>query len=175
MHAPLVTGIGMDAQYVTMGHEPKCRGLGDCVISRPIRKPTTLRKFGYQLGPFGFRPSAGGGGAHVSQRRDRKREFGDVVAERRFGKQQNVMRAGGEIDLLDFDPDFLGEGLRRFTALGGLSDIANPLVGPVERHYECRHVFLRWMNRSKTRRSRGKPMQLCVGVLEERPKSRRCY
>jgi len=43
------------------------------------------------------------------------------------------MRAGGEVDLLDFDPDFLGEGFRRFTALGRLSEIANALVGPVER------------------------------------------
>jgi len=66
------------------------------------------------------------------------------------------MRAGGEIDLLDFDPDFLGEGFRCFTALGRLSDIANALVGPVERQYECRHVFLPWMNRSKTRHSQGK-------------------
>src|ERR1700747_3419718 len=110
--------------------------------SRPTRNPTTLRKFGYQLGPFSLRPGAGGAGAHVSQRGDRKREFGDVIAERRFGEEKNVMRATGEIDLLDFDPDFLREGFRRFAALGRLFDIANALVGPVDRQYECRHVFL---------------------------------
>jgi hypothetical protein len=35
MHAPLATGICMNAQYVTMGHEPTCRDLGHGVISRP--------------------------------------------------------------------------------------------------------------------------------------------
>ena len=66
-----------------------------------------------------------------------------MIAERRFGEEKNVMRATGEIDLLDFDPDFLSEGFRRFAPLGRLFDIANALVGPVERQYECRHVFLR--------------------------------
>src|SRR5215469_421179 len=37
----------------------------------------------------------------------------------------------------------------RCTAIGRLSEIANALVGPVERQYECRHVVLHWMNRSK--------------------------
>src|SRR5215472_14710602 len=85
------------------------------------------------------------------------------------------MRAGGEIDLLDFDPDFLGEGLRRFTALGRLSEIANALIGPVERQYECCHVFLHWMNRSKARRSRGKSMPAVCRSSRERPKGWRCY
>src|SRR5262245_14800938 len=49
------------------------------------------------------------------------------------------MRAGGEIDLLDFYPDFLSESFRSFAPLGRLFEIANALVGPVERQYECRH------------------------------------
>jgi len=41
-----------------------------------------------------------------------------VIAERCFGDDKNVMLAGGEIDLLDLDSDFLGELFRRFAALG---------------------------------------------------------
>src|ERR1700730_4131848 len=71
------------------------------------RKP--LRKLGHQLGPFGLGPSSGGGGAHVSQRTDCKPEFGDMVPERCFRDDKEVMLAGAKINLLDLDPDFLGE------------------------------------------------------------------
>jgi hypothetical protein len=99
----------------------------------PVRNPKLLRKLGYQLGPFGLGPSSGGAGAHVSERTERKREFGDMVPERRFGDDKDIVLAGGEINLLDLDPDFLGEFFCRFAALGSVLDVANSLVGPVDR------------------------------------------
>src|SRR5260370_38141902 len=99
----------------------------------PVRNPKPLRKLGHQLGPFGLGPSSGGAGAHVSQRTECKREFGDMVTERRFGDDKDVMLARGEINLLDLDSDFLGEFSRRFAVLGSVLDGANSLVGPVDR------------------------------------------
>src|SRR5260370_2092423 len=75
----------------------------------PVRNPKPLRKLGHQLGPFGLGPSSGGAGAHVSQRTDCKREFGDMVPESGFGDYKEVMLARGEINLLDLHPDCLGE------------------------------------------------------------------
>jgi len=79
---PLSDAVTAQQRNDATSHEPTCRDRGHGVISRPM----SLRKFGYQLGPFGLRPGARGAGAHVSQRRHRKREFGDVIAERRFSK-----------------------------------------------------------------------------------------
>src|SRR5512147_2621550 len=61
----------------------------------PSESPKPLWKLGYQLGPLGLGPSPRGAGAHISQRTERKREFCDVVAERCFGDDKNVMLAGG--------------------------------------------------------------------------------
>jgi hypothetical protein len=56
-----------------------------------------------------------------------------MVPERCFGDDKEVMLTRGEIDLLDLDPDFLGEFSRRFAALGSIPDRANSLVGPIDR------------------------------------------
>jgi hypothetical protein len=116
-----------------------------------------LRKLGYQLGPFWLGPGARGVGAHVSQRTDRKREFGDIVSLRRFGDDEDVVLARREINLLDVDADFFGERSRRFGATGSLLDRTNSLVGLVDRQYECRHVVLHGLHEPIACRGRGRP------------------
>src|SRR6266702_4135527 len=139
----------------------------------PVGNPKPLRKLGHQLGPFALGPSSGGAGAHVSQRTGCKREFGDMVPERCFGDDKEIMLARGEINFLDLDPNFLGEFSRRLTALRGVPDRANSLVGPVDRQYECRHVVLHRSDRLIACRSRGRPTCSML-KLRERHKGRRC-
>lgn len=64
------------------------------------------------------------------------------------------MLTGGEIDLLDFDTERLGEFFRRSAALGRFLDITNSLVGPVDPHYECRHVVLQGLRTALVCRAR---------------------
>src|SRR5258707_3789911 len=139
----------------------------------PVRNPKPLRKLGHQLGPFGPAPSSGGAGAHVSKRTGCKREFGDMIPERCFGDDKEIMLARGEINFLDLDPDFLGEFSRRLTALRSVPDRANSLVGPVDRQYECRHVVLHRSDRLIACRSCGRPTCYML-KLRERPKGRPC-
>src|SRR6266850_4745194 len=139
----------------------------------PVGNPKPLRKLGHQLGPFGLGPGSGGAGAHVSQRTGCKREFGDMIPERCFGDDKEIMLARGEINFLDLDPDFLGEFSRRLTALRSVLDRANSLVGPVDRQYKCRHVVLHRSDRLIACRSRGRPTCSML-KLRERHKGRRC-
>jgi hypothetical protein len=69
---------------------------------------------------------------HVALTAERQRELGDVVAVRRFDDDQEVGVAGGEVDLLDIDADFLGELARRLRALGGILDPADALIGKTQ-------------------------------------------
>src|SRR6266404_4835749 len=96
-----------------------------------------------------------------------------MVPERCFGDDKEIMLARGEIDFLDLDPDFLGEFSRRLTALGSVPDRANSLVGPVDRQYECRHVFLHRLHKPIACRSRGRTTCYMLR-LRERHKGRRC-
>src|SRR5882724_12143396 len=100
-------------------------------------------------------------------------EFGDMIPERCFGDDKEIMLARGEINFLDLDPDFLGEFSRRLTALRSVPDRANSLVGPVDRQYECRHVVLHRSDRLIACRSRGRPTCSML-KLRERHKGRRC-
>ena len=53
------------------------------------------------------------------------------------------MRAGGEIDLLDFYPDFLSESFRSFAPLGRLFEIANAWSVQSSVNMNVAMVFLR--------------------------------
>jgi hypothetical protein len=68
-----------------------------------------LWKLGYQLLKFGLRPSAGSAGTHVSLRAEGECALGNVVPVRGIDNHEQIVIAGCEIDLLDFNPHFLGE------------------------------------------------------------------
>src|SRR5512132_2857451 len=69
----------------------------------PFRSPQLSRQLGDELLEFGLGPGSRGAGANVPQRASREREFGDVVAARRFDNDEQIVFAGGEIDLFDLD------------------------------------------------------------------------
>src|SRR5713226_3542972 len=99
-------------------------------------------QLGYKLLKFGLRPGAGGEGSQVSLRAERDCEFGDVVPVRGIDNDKEIVVAGSEIDLLDFNAYFLGELPSRLSPLGSVLDRTDSLVSPVERQYEHRHAVL---------------------------------
>ena len=101
-----------------------------------------LWELGYQLLKFGLRPSAGGAGTHASLRAEGECEFGDVVPVRGIDNNKEIVVAGSEIDLLDFNSHFLGELPSRLSPLGSVLDRTDSLLGPVERQYERWHAAL---------------------------------
>src|SRR5262245_14659722 len=100
------------------------------------------RQLGYQLLELGLRPGASGAGAHVSLRAQRERVFRHVVAVGSVDDDEEIVVAGGEIDLLDLDPQLLGEFAGCLRPLGSVLDRTDALVGPAQRQDERRHVVL---------------------------------
>src|ERR1700674_714563 len=101
-----------------------------------------LGQFSDELLKFSLRPSTGGTRAHVALRTERQREFGDVVPIGRIEDDNEVAVTGREIDLLDLNAHFLGKIACGLSALGGLLDRTDSLVGPIERQYERWHAVL---------------------------------
>ena|SRR6478672_1071090 len=85
-------------------------------------KPTRSRKLGYKLLKFGLRPSATSTSAHVTLRPKCECKFCDVVSVRSVYDDKEVVLAGREIDLLDFNSHFLGQLLRGFSSLRSVLD-----------------------------------------------------
>ena len=85
-------------------------------------KPTRSRKLGYELLKFGLRPSATSTGAHVTLRPKCECKFCDVVSVGSVYDDKEVVLAGREIDLLDFNSHFLGQLLRGFSSLRSVLD-----------------------------------------------------
>src|SRR5262245_4643810 len=101
-----------------------------------------LRQLGYQLLELRLRPGAGGTGAHVALRTERERVFRHVVAVGSIDDDEQIVVAGGEIDLLDLDPQLLSELAGRLRSLGSVLDRTDALVGPAQRQDEHRHAVL---------------------------------
>src|SRR5262245_8621482 len=99
-------------------------------------------QLGYQLLELGLRPGAGGAGPHVSLRAQRERVFRHVVAIGSVDDDEEIVVAGGEIDLLDLDPQLLGELAGRLRPLGSVLDRTYALFGPAQRQDERRHAVL---------------------------------
>src|SRR5262245_21636697 len=99
-------------------------------------------QLGYQLLELGLRPGAGGAGPDVSLRAEGERVFRHVVAVGRVDDDEEIVVAGGEIDLLDLDPQLLGELAGGLRPLGSLLDRTDALVGPAQRQDERRHAVL---------------------------------
>src|SRR5262245_29416531 len=122
---------------------------GACRTSHPpIRRNkkdeplARLRQLGYQLLELRLRPGAGGAGPHVALRAERERVFRHVVAVGSIDNDQQIVVAGGEIDLLDLDPQLLGELAGGLRPLGSVLDRTDALVGPAQRQDERRHAVL---------------------------------
>src|SRR6476646_8465562 len=120
-----------------------------------------LWKLGYQFLHFGLRPGSDRARTHVSLRTERKRELGDVVPVRSVDNDQEIVVAGGHIDLLDFNSHFLGQIASGLGALGSILDRADPLVRPVQRADEHGHAVLRAVIRKdrRPRRGGGRPVE----------------
>jgi hypothetical protein len=101
-----------------------------------------LWKLGYQLLEFGFRPSSGSAGTDAALRAECQCEFGDVVPVGAIHNDQDVVFAGSEIDLLDFNSHFLRQLSRSLSSLRSVLDRTDSLVGPIQRYYERWHVIL---------------------------------
>ena len=80
------------------------------------------RKLGYELLKFGLRPSATSTGAHVTLRPKCECKFCDIVSVGSVYDYKEVVLAGREIDLLDFNSHFLGQLLRGFSSLRSVLD-----------------------------------------------------
>jgi hypothetical protein len=80
---------------------------------------------------FRFGETSGGRGAHISLRGDRERKLCDHLPVRRLGNDQNVVFAGGDIDILDFAAQVLERGAGRFQPVGRILDVLDSLVGPL--------------------------------------------
>src|SRR5262249_2261614 len=65
----------------------------------------------------------------------------------RFHYKEQIVFAGGQIDLLDLDSEFLGKLLCSLAPLGSVLDRTDSLMGPVQRQNERWHVILHWFTR----------------------------
>src|SRR6516165_325863 len=105
------------------------------LATRPVASEASdsalLWKLRYELLKFALRPRSGSGRANISQRTKRKREFGNILAMSGVDNEEQIVLAGGEIDLLDIDAQFLCKRFCGLTALGSVLDLANSLFGPV--------------------------------------------
>ena len=66
-------------------------------------------QLGNQLEIFGLAPGSGGARPHVAPRAEGEHEFSDVVPVRGIHDDDKIALAGGQINLLDLDPQFLRE------------------------------------------------------------------
>src|SRR5215211_3925140 len=96
----------------------------------------------YQLLKFGLGPSPGSAGTHISLRAEREREFCDVVPIWGIDDEKEIVIAGSEIDLSDFDSHLLGQIASGLGTLGRVLYRPDSLVSPVERQYERWHMVL---------------------------------
>src|SRR5665811_4773 len=93
-----------------------------CALPRP-----RSGQFGNYLQVFLRRPCAGGASAHIAQRAERQRKFGNVVAVRRIDENNEIAVAAGEIKMFDLDAHLLSEIAGGFRALRRVLDLTNSL------------------------------------------------
>jgi hypothetical protein len=91
---------------------------------------------------LGLRPSSRGAGADVAEGAGCERTFGYIIAAWRLGDDEQIVLAGGEINLLDLDSYFLRKLLGGLASLGSILDSADSLICPVQRQNERGHVIL---------------------------------
>src|SRR5262249_153152 len=112
--------------------------------ARPPKTSSVVfsRQFGKELVEFLLGPCSRRACANIAEGAGHHRECGDVVAARRFNNGKQIVRAGREIELLDLDPELLGEVLGGLAPLGSILDGSDSLLGPVHGQDECRHLIL---------------------------------
>src|SRR5262249_47036749 len=97
--------------------------------------------------PFLLKPGSRSAGANVSQCAGRERELGDVLSTCRFDYKEQIVFAGGQVNLFYLDSQFLGEFLCGLAPLRSVLDRVDSLFGPVQRQNERRHVILHWFTK----------------------------
>jgi hypothetical protein len=108
-----------------------------------------LRKLGYQLYIFGFRPSSARARPNVSSRAECEYEFGDVVRIRGINDGNEIGVAGCQIKRLVFDPKFFTQIPAILSALARLLNRADSLICPIHRNEKLWHVVLHLITRRR--------------------------
>jgi hypothetical protein len=65
-------------------------------------------------------------------RADRERKLSNVIAIWGLDNKQEIIVARSQIDILDFNSEFLGELFGCFVPFGRILDLVDPLLGPIE-------------------------------------------